>query len=60
MVGQMPARLREASSLGFKTAIVPKRMRQGEAWPDGIEIKEARSLRQALEMALLGREENRE
>lgn len=60
MVGQMPARLHEAFSLGFKTAIVPKRMRQGETWTNGIEIKEARSLRQALEMALLGKEENRE
>jgi DNA repair protein RadA/Sms len=60
MVGQMPARLREAASLGFKTAVVPKRMRRGEAWPEGIQVQEARSLRQALEMALLGREESRE
>jgi DNA repair protein RadA/Sms len=53
MVGQMPARLREAASLGFKTAVVPKRMRRGETWPEGIQVQEARSLRQALEMALL-------
>jgi DNA repair protein RadA/Sms len=60
MVGQMPARLREAANLGFKMAIVPRRMRRGEAWPEGIQVQEARSLRQALEMALLGREESRE
>ena len=52
-VGQMPARLREAASLGFKTAIVPRRHRKGEAWPKGIEIIEARSLKQALEAALV-------
>jgi DNA repair protein RadA/Sms len=49
----MHARLREAASLGFKTAVVPKKMRRGEPWPSGIEIIEARSLRQALEKALI-------
>lgn len=53
MVSQMPARLKEAAGLGFKTAIVPRRMRQGEPWPGGINVVEARSLRQALESALL-------
>lgn len=53
MVGQMPLRLREAANLGFKTAIVPKRMRRGESWPDGIQVVESRSLRQALDHALL-------
>ena len=53
MVGQMPARLREAANLGFKTAIVPRRMRRGEPWPDGIQVVEIRSLRQALDRALL-------
>jgi DNA repair protein RadA/Sms len=53
MVGQMPARLREAARLGFKTAIVPKRLRKTEPWPDGIEVVEARSLREALEKAIL-------
>jgi DNA repair protein RadA/Sms len=52
-VGQMPTRLREAASLGFKTAIVPRRHRKGELWPKGIEIIEARSLRQALDAALV-------
>ena len=53
MVGQMPARLREAAKLGFKTAIVPKSIRKGEPWPKGIEVVEARSLREALERAMV-------
>jgi DNA repair protein RadA/Sms len=53
MVGQMPARLREAANLGFKIAIVPRRVRRGEPWAEGIQVIEARSLRQALEQALL-------
>ncbi len=53
MVGQMAARLHEAASLGFKTAIVPRRPRRGEPWPDDIEIIEARSLQQALKTALI-------
>jgi DNA repair protein RadA/Sms len=52
-VGQMNARLREAAKLGFKTAIIPRRLRPGEPLPDGIELKEARSLREALSLALL-------
>ena len=52
-VGQMNARLREAQKLGFKTAIIPRRLRQGEALPEGIELKEARSLREALGWALM-------
>lgn len=53
-VSQMPARLREAAKLGFKTAIVPKRLRKGEPWPEEIIIVEVRTLRQALEEALVG------
>jgi DNA repair protein RadA/Sms len=59
MPGQMGARLREASNLGFKTAIVPKALRNAragsgtEGWPAGIEIVEARSIQQALDAALL-------
>ncbi len=49
MPGQMPIRLREAAKLGFKTAILPKRLRKGEPWPQGIEVVEARSVYQALE-----------
>ncbi len=53
MVGQMQARLREATSLGFKTAILPRRLRKSEPWPSGIQILEARSLRDALDHALI-------
>ena len=51
MPGQMPVRLREAAKLGFKTAIVPRRLRKGEPWPGDIEVIEARSVQQALEFA---------
>jgi DNA repair protein RadA/Sms len=53
----MPARLREAAKLGFKIAIVPKRLRKGEPWPDGIEVVETRSLREALDKAMLRKPE---
>lgn len=53
MVNQMPARLREAAKLGFKAAIVPRRLRRGEPWPDDIRVIEARSLRKALDQALV-------
>jgi len=52
-VGQMNARLREAAKLGFKTALIPRRVRPGEPLPKEIEVKEARSLREALGFALL-------
>ncbi len=53
MVGQMPARLQEAVKLGFKTAIVPRRIRRGEPWPKNLEVIEVRTLHQALERALV-------
>jgi DNA repair protein RadA/Sms len=53
-VGQTEHRLREAAKLGFKAAIVPRRLRRSEPWPEGIEVLEVRSLRQALEQALVG------
>ncbi len=49
--GQMPVRLREAQKLGFKVAIVPKRLRKAEPWPENIQIIEARSVYQALDAA---------
>jgi DNA repair protein RadA/Sms len=49
--GQMPVRLREAQKLGFKVAIVPKRLRKAEPWPENIRIIEARSVYDALESA---------
>jgi len=33
--------------------VIPRRVRKGEPWPEGIEIKQARSLSQALKEALL-------
>jgi DNA repair protein RadA/Sms len=53
LVGQMIARLREAAKLGFKTAIVPRRIRKVEPWPEGIKVVEVRSLREAVTLALL-------
>ena len=52
MVGQMSTRLREAAKLGFRHAVVPRRVHKtGEPWPDGIQVLEARSLREALPLA---------
>ena len=59
MPGQMPARLREAAKLGFKTAVVPKALRRPrssgieDGWPRELEIIEARSIQQGLEAALV-------
>ncbi len=53
LVGQMPARLREAAQLGFKIAIVPRRIRKAEPWPEGIAVVEVRSLREALARAMV-------
>jgi DNA repair protein RadA/Sms len=55
MVGQMVARLREAAKLGFRTAVVPRRVRRnsGEPWPTDIQIIEVRSLREALTASLM-------
>lgn len=53
MVSQMHARLREAANLGFKRAIIPRRLRTAEPWPKGIEVIEVRSLREALNQALI-------
>ena len=53
-VGQMTNRLKEAAKLGFKSAIIPHRTRRGEPLPEGIQVVEARSLREALSLALVG------
>jgi DNA repair protein RadA/Sms len=53
-VGQMAARLKEAANIGFKQAVVPGRLRREEPWPKSLDVKEARSLRQALELVLMG------
>ncbi len=52
-VSQLPSRLKEAAKLGFRRCIVPKAIRRlSDLPPEGLEIAEARSLRQALEIAL--------
>ena len=54
MVGQMNTRLREAAKLGFRSAVVPRRIRRsGEPYPPGIQVIEVRSLREALSHALM-------
>jgi DNA repair protein RadA/Sms len=56
-VGQMNARLREAAKLGFKSAVIPRRVRKSEPLPEGIQVMEARSLREALTLALVKKED---
>ena len=51
-VGQLPQRLREAKQLGFRRVVVPRAMRPAETKLDGLEVIQARSLRDALEAAL--------
>ncbi|HRN50674.1 MAG TPA: DNA repair protein RadA [Anaerolineales bacterium] len=50
------ARLKEAAALGFKSAVIPRRLRKNDELPGGIDIQEARTLREALELATLARE----
>jgi DNA repair protein RadA/Sms len=52
-VGQMPARLNEAAKLGFARALVPKSHRTSEVPQDKIEIVTARSVHEALALALV-------
>ncbi|HXF64295.1 MAG TPA: DNA repair protein RadA [Caldilineaceae bacterium] len=55
-VGQLPRRLHEAAKLGFTRALVPRgalKRRGSEGLPGGIEVIGARTLREALEMALV-------
>jgi DNA repair protein RadA/Sms len=51
-VGQLQQRLREARQLGFQRVIVPRALRPTEARHEGLEVVQARSLREALEAAL--------
>ncbi|HUN23040.1 MAG TPA: DNA repair protein RadA [Anaerolineales bacterium] len=55
-VGQLNARLKEAAKLGFRKAIVPKSLRPNQPYPSGIQVLEARSLREALGIALKSEE----
>jgi len=47
------ARLKEAAALGFKSAVLPKRLRGGGPLPAGITAHEARTLREALDMGMV-------
>ncbi len=51
-VSHLELRLREAARLGFTSAIVPRRPPGGEPYPVGIQVREARTLREALGLAL--------
>ncbi len=54
MASRMSERLSEAAKLGFKSAIIPKRLRSGGFdLPKDIQVIEARSLNQALKEALI-------
>lgn len=52
-VSQMSARLKEARELGFKRVIVPRTLRKLEASPEGLDAIQARSLREALALAVM-------
>ena len=51
-VGQLQARLNEASKLGFERCIIPKTARPVENPPKGLQLIPARSLGEALDAAL--------
>jgi DNA repair protein RadA/Sms len=51
-VSQLPRRLNEAAKLGFTRCLVPHSRRKHANAPEGIEVVGARTLRQALEVAL--------
>jgi DNA repair protein RadA/Sms len=51
-VSQTVTRVNEAAKLGFKRVVVPRTFRQDETQPDGVTIIKARSINEALELAL--------
>jgi len=51
-VAQLPARIHEAAKIGFKRVLIPKLRRKLEDLPVGIKLLEARSVGEALAMAL--------
>lgn len=54
-VAHMEPRIREAAKLGFKGAVIPQRLRAKLNTPAGFEVLEARSLAQAIKIALLAK-----
>jgi DNA repair protein RadA/Sms len=51
-VSQLGVRLREAAKLGFRRVIIPKRFRDMDDPPDGLEVIDVRSVAEALYLAL--------
>jgi len=51
-VGQLEARLNEASKLGFKRCLVPRSIRHEPPSRDGLEVIGARSVQEAVQVAL--------
>ena len=52
-VGQLPARLNEAAKLGFARVLIPKTHRLNDLPKDKIEIVTARSVGEAIALALV-------
>ncbi len=60
-VGHLPRRLNEAAKLGFTRVLVPRTAaRKIESPPPGVQVLGARTLREALEMALVAGETDAE
>lgn len=55
-VGQLGARMNEAAKLGFRRILVPRRLREDDSAPKGLEVLRVRSLAEALH-AIMPREE---
>ena len=52
-VGQLEVRLSEAARLGFRQALVPRRLRQSELqWPEGLDVIQVRSVSEAINRVL--------
>jgi DNA repair protein RadA/Sms len=52
-VNQLPQRLREAQQLGFRRVIVPRALRAVDTRVPGLEVIQARTLREALDASLM-------
>jgi len=53
-VGHLEVRIQEAARLGFRRAVVPRLLSsRAPRWPQGVEVVQARTLRQALRAALV-------
>jgi DNA repair protein RadA/Sms len=52
-VSQLPQRLREAKQLGFRKVVIPRALRLAETKLDGLEVVQARTLHEALDISLM-------